>query len=112
MNAPETGGSSLREERRSFKMAGIFSVLALLLCLAGNILGRVNAAKVASMIAAGSFSPQEINRQKFQVMAVLDWLALGIALCAIAFGIYLARWLSAIRRRRREGNGMPPAGLP
>lgn len=109
MSAPETGEDPLFRERRSFKRACISAALALLFWAAAYIFSQVNAAKIAGMIAAGSFSTQEIHRQRIQWMAVMDWLALGIVFCAMAFGIYFARWLVAVSRRRKQGQGLPPS---
>lgn len=109
MSAPETGEGPLLQERRSFKRACISTALALLLWVAGFIFSRVNAAKISSMIASGAYSAQEIHHQKLLWMVAMDWLALGIVFCAIAFGIYFARWLVAVSRRRKQGQGLPPS---
>ena len=107
MSTPESG-DDLFQEHRSFKRAGISIALALLFWVAGLVFTRMNSAKISSMIASGAFPPQEINRQKIQWMAVMDWFALGIVFCAIAFGIYFARWLRALFQRRKQGGGLPP----
>jgi hypothetical protein len=109
VNTPQSTEDLLRQERRQFKHACISSALALLIYAGVVIFVKLNNGKVASMTAAGTFSALEIHRQELQSMIALEFGGLGILLCGLVMARSLAKWLLAIRRRRKVGSGLPPS---
>lgn len=95
MNAPETsdgGEAGLREERRQFKRACVCAGLALFIYVGVKIFVWLNADLIACMIA-------------------LEFGGLAFWLCCFVLARAVVKWLLAIRRRRRQGAGLPPAAL-
>ncbi len=114
MNAPETsdgGQAALREERRQFKRACISGAVILAAYVAVGLFVWLNDMKLASMRAAGTFSLQEIQGKRLEALVVMDWGSLVIVLGALILVRSLVKWLFSIRRRRKEGPGLPPAAL-
>jgi hypothetical protein len=108
MRAPETGDDLRREEGKAFKAACISAALALSIYAGVTIFVWLNAGKIAGLTAAGAPAWQ-IGKLRVESMIALEFGGVIILLCALAFARYFVNWLIAIRRRRREGGGLPPA---
>ena len=111
MNAPETGEdreTSLRREKRQFMGACICAAMFLLVFAAVIIYVEWNAKEVGRVTAFGA-SAVEIGRLKVKAVAVMNLGSFGSFVCVLGFGLFFARWLPAIRRRRKEGAGLPPS---